>query len=160
MIDPIEDLLKSSVSDVFRTMLQMETRIIPMTPDAMSDEPHVAGSVGFIGDLTGVVYIYCTAEFARQLTGIILDLPGTDPAGDEMSNDSMGELANMVVGGLKSRLAERGRSCVLTIPSIVRGSHFSIEATSSTTRRVLCFRCQDSVNLVVEILIKPLEGND
>jgi chemotaxis protein CheX len=160
MIDQIEDLLKASVTDVFQTMLRMEARVIPMTPDAMSDEPHVAGSVGFIGDLTGVVYIYSTAEFARQVTGSILEMPAAEISGDEMINDSMGELANMVVGGLKSRLVEQGHSCVLTIPSIVRGSHFSIEATSSTTRRVLCFRCQECVNLVVEILIKPPEGND
>ena len=50
--------------------------------------------------------------------------------------------------------------CVLTIPSIVRGSNFSIEAISSTTRRVLCFRCKDSHNLVVEILIKPEEPSE
>jgi chemotaxis protein CheX len=160
MIDQIEDLLKSSVSEVFRTMLKTETRVIPMTPDAMSDEPHVAGSVGFIGDLTGVIYIYCTAEFARQVTGILLETSGAEIDSEELINDSMGELANVVVGGLKARLTERGHSCVLTIPSIVRGSHFSIEATRTTTRRVLCFRCQDSVNLVVEILIKPFQRND
>jgi branched-chain amino acid aminotransferase len=32
-------------------------------------------------------------------------------------------------------------------------------STSTTTRRVLCFRCNDSQNLVVEILIKPSEAS-
>ncbi len=160
MIDRIEELLKSSVADVFQTMLKLDAQVVPLTPEAITDEPHVAGSVGFIGDLTGVVYIYCSSTFARRVTGILLDLPPEEVDGDEMINDSMGELANMVVGGLKAQLVEQGHSCVLTIPSIVRGSQFSIEATSSTTRRVLCFRCQDSVSLVVEILIKPPEGTD
>ncbi len=160
MIDRIEEMVKSSVADVFQTMLKMETQAIPLSPDTMTDEPHVAGSVGFIGDLTGVVYIYCSAVFARKVTAILLEMPMEEVDGEEMINDSMGELANIVVGGMKARLVEQGYSCVLTIPSIVRGSHFSIEATSTTTRRVLCFRCQDSVSLVVEILIKPPEETD
>lgn len=160
MIDRIEEMVKSSVADVFQTMLKLEARVVPLPSDIITDEPHVAGSVGFIGEMTGVVYIYCTATFARRVTGILLEMPFEEVDGEEMINDSMGELANMVVGGMKARLVEQGHSCVLTIPSIVRGSHFSIEATSSTTRRVLCFRCDDGVSLVVEILIKPPEGND
>lgn len=160
MIDEIQELLKASVSGVFETMLKMGIRGIPLTPDSMTDEPHIAGSVGFIGDVTGVVYIYCSAGFAKTVTSLALEMPIEDVEGDELINDSMGELANMIVGSLKAKLVEKGHSCVLTIPSIVRGSHFSIEATSTTTRRVMCFRCQESSNLVVEILIKPAEGKD
>ena len=160
MLDKIEEMLKSTVTEVFQTMLRMEIRAIPFAPETITDETHVAGSVGFIGDLTGVVYIYCSAGFARQVTGVVLGLSADEVEGEELVNDSMGELANMITGGLKTKLVHQGHSCVLTIPSIVRGSHFSIEATSSTTRRVMCFRCQDSGNLVVEILIKPAEGRD
>ena len=160
MIDKIEVMLKQAVTDVFGTLLSMEARGVPMTSESMGDEPHVAGSVGFIGDLTGVVYIYCSAAFARHVTATALQMAVDEIDGEEMINDSMGELANMVVGSLKSKLVEKGRSCILTIPSIVRGSHFSIEATSTTTRRVACFRCQDKANVVVEILIKPQEESD
>jgi len=160
MLDEIEEMLKSAVAEVFQTMLTMEIRAIPFSPDSISDDPHIAGSVGFIGDLTGVVYIYCSAQFARQMTGQILGMAVNEVEGDELINDSMGELANMIVGGLKTKLVDKGHSCVLTIPSIVRGSHFSIEATTSTTRRVLSFRCRDSDSLVVEILIKPAEGKN
>ena len=44
MIDRIEELLKSSVADVFQTTLKVEARVIPLTREAMTDEPHVAGS--------------------------------------------------------------------------------------------------------------------
>ena len=159
MIDELEELLKTAVGEVFRTMLNFDTRSIPFEADAMSSEAHIAGSVGFIGAMTGVVYIYSTAGFARTMTGRMLGMQEREIEGDEMVNDAVGELANMIVGSLKSNLVERGLACVLTIPSIVRGSNFSIEATSSTTRRVLCFRCNDSENLVVEILIKPSDAS-
>lgn len=160
MIDELEVMLKSAVTDVFKTMLQMDVQPGPLAADGNSNEPQVAGSVGFIGDITGVVYIYCTVGFAKLVTGTVVGLPPEEVEGDELVNDSMGELANMIVGSLKAKLVEKGHACVLTIPSIVRGSHFSIEATSTTTRRVGCFRCQDGASLVVEILIKPAEGND
>lgn len=157
MIDQLEELLKTAVNEVFQTMLGTNIRSIPFNKDALTSDAHIAGSVGFIGTMTGVVYIYAHADFATRMTTAILGAQAQEIEGDEMVNDSIGELANMIVGGFKTTLVERGMSCVLTIPSIVRGSNFSIEATSSTTRRVLCFRCGETDTLVVEILIKPSE---
>ena len=78
--------------------------------------------------------------------------------GEEMVNDSMGELGNIVVGHIKSRLCDRGMPCVLTIPSIVRGSQFTIEPTASATRMVLGFKCDDKEQVAIEVLIKPMDG--
>ena len=88
------------------------------------------------------------------MTGVMLGLSDAEIEGEEMVNDAMGEITNMVTGHLKSTLSDRGLPCVLTIPSIVRGSHFTLEAVSSTHRRVTSFRC-DSSNLLVEVLFKP-----
>ena len=154
MIDDLEVLLKSAVCDVLRTMLNFDAHSVPLDKEVAKSEAHVAGSVGFIGTMSGVVYIYTSATFAARMTSLLLGLAEREIPADELVNDAMGELANMIVGNFKSALVERGLSCVLTIPSIVRGTHFSIEAVSSTTRRVLCFRCDDSHHLVVETLIK------
>jgi chemotaxis protein CheX len=115
-------------------------------------EPQVAGSVGLIGAVTGVIFVYSTVSFARRITRRML---GHESAvtGEEMVNDAFGEMTNMIVGHIKSRLADRGAECVLTIPSIVRGSHFTVEPTSATRRRISTFRC-DGNSLVVEVLLK------
>ena len=60
----------------------------------------------------------------------------------------------MVVGKLKSRLSDRGIPCVLTIPSIVRGSQFTIQPVSTSERKVFAYRCGGN-QLLVEVLIKP-----
>lgn len=160
MIDDLEIMLKAAVSEVFSKMLKTEVRAVPVDSEAMSAEAHIASAVGFIGDMTGVVYIYASSTYANQMTAAMLEMPDSDVQGDEMVNDAMGELANMIVGNLKAALVEKGMSCVLTIPSIVRGSNISIEAVSSATRRVLCFRCGDNQNLVVELMIKPPEASE
>ncbi|MBX3743686.1 MAG: chemotaxis protein CheX [Verrucomicrobiae bacterium] len=153
MIDQLEELVTQAVARAFETMLSLKVTPEEAGVPTWNGEPHVAGSVGFIGRLSGVVYIYASAPLAREITGRMLGLATEEIEGDEMVNDAVGELTNMVVGQIKSQLSDRGMPCVLTIPSIVRGSHFVIESVSSTTRRVNTFRCGDR-QFVVETLIK------
>ena len=154
MIEDLEQLIRLAVTEVFGTMLNFPIQNEALGTSVANGEAHVAGSVGFIGRLTGVVYLYSTDTFARKITGGLLGLEDDQIDGHEMVNDAMGELTNMVVGHLKSRLSDRGMPCVLTIPSIVRGNHFSIEPVSTTDRRVFSFRSNEN-QLVVEVLIKP-----
>ena len=153
MIDDLDHLVSSAVAAVFGTMLNLPVDEEFHSVPAVDNEAQIAGSVGFIGVVTGVVFVYSTVNFARHLTGRML---GSDTAvtGEEMINDAFGELTNMIVGHIKSRLGDRGTQCVLTIPSILRGSHFTIEPTSSTRRRISTFRCAGSV-VVVEVLLTP-----
>lgn len=157
MIEVLEELVKGAVTDVFGTMLSIKTE-----PDASlklmgNGNPRVASSVGFIGQITGVVFIYSEEIFAKLITSRMLGMDPSEIDCEELVNDSMGELGNMVVGHIKSRLCDRGMPCVLTIPSIVRGSHFCIEPTASMTRVAICFRCGDSDQLAIEVLIKKEE---
>jgi chemotaxis protein CheX len=65
----------------------------------------------------------------------------------------------MVVGGFKGKLSERDINCVLTIPSIVRGSNFAVETVSDTERLVCSFRTESNQQVVAEMMIKPSEPN-
>jgi chemotaxis protein CheX len=152
MIDDIDQLVTSAITGVFATMLKIPIQKEPPGSAILNGEPHVAGSVGFIGELSGVVYVYSTVNFARKMTRAMVGSKEAD-TGDEMVNDAIGEISNMIVGNIKSRLTDRGLGCILTIPSIVRGSHFTIQPTSSTERRVCSFQC-DGSQVVVEILLK------
>ncbi|MDP2325279.1 MAG: chemotaxis protein CheX, partial [Gammaproteobacteria bacterium] len=107
----------------------------------------------FTGTLSGVIYLYTTIQFASRITRGLLGLNPEDPQRDDLVNDAMGEIANMVVGHFKSRLTDRGIACVMTIPSIVRGSHLGIEAVSHTKVKRLSFRTGDHF-LLAEILIQ------
>jgi CheY-specific phosphatase CheX len=158
MIAAIDQLIGTCVTDVFGTMLSMDVQSSANGPDTdSSGEAHVASSVGFSGVVTGVVYLYTTNSFARRCASSMLGIPDNEIEGDDMVNDVMGEIANMVVGNLKSGLCDRGLSCVLTIPSIVRG-RFSIEPISSSERKVFHFTCERRP-LLVEVMIKHTNNN-
>jgi chemotaxis protein CheX len=155
VIDELEGLLQDAMSQTFATMLSLPLEETPPS-DFPPDVFLVAASVGFIGEVTGVVYIYCPDALALRITSKMLGLPEAEIDGHEMVNDTMGEIGNMVVGQIKSRLCDRGHKCVLTIPSIVRGQKFCVEPVSSTSSRRVGFLSQGSP-IMVEILVKDAE---
>ncbi len=151
MNETIEPLLRLSIHDVFQTMLDVAPSF---DPGANGHSPGcvVAGSIGFSGSLTGVIYLTFGADFASDVTRKLLSLEKHEPAPEEMVNDSIGEITNMVFGHLKSRLTP-GNECVMTIPSIVRGSSFNIEHTSNTEVLRIRFSC-GAHSVTAELLLK------
>jgi chemotaxis protein CheX len=154
MIEDLNELITAALTDLFRDMLHMEIARVPIESSVIDGQSHIAGAVGFIGRATGVIYVHTTTSFARRMTATLLQLTEVEVEGDEMVNDAVGEITNMLVGHVKSRLSDRGMPCVLTIPSVVRGNHFSIEAISSTKGRLLSFEAEGK-RIFVQCLLKP-----
>ena len=161
----IREYIIRAIGDVFKTMLgrvpalvgsvpQPNGGAVPSTPNT-ERHLYVVGTVGFIGEVNGLVYLYLEESFARLCTCHLLGM--TDPelteAGDEVINDAIGELTNMTVGGFKNGLCDAGYPCKLTIPSILRGSNFSIEPISSATRHTYTFD-SGGHKVVTDILLK------
>jgi len=158
MIADFNELVTSAVTKLFGTMLGINMLPSLLQSGLDDGEAHIAGAVGFVGPLTGVVYVFTTVSFARRIAATFLGLKETEAAGDELLNDAMGEMANMLVGHVKSRISDRGMPCVLTIPSVVRGSHFSVEAITSTEGRTLSFASGPD-RIFVQFLLKPADAS-
>ncbi len=134
-------------------MLSMELNAETPAPAALDALGQIVGSVGFTGEATGVVYLYSSLDFAILITSRMLGIEMAEVDHDEMVNDAFGELSNMVVGYIKSRLCDAGLSCTLTIPSVVRGQRLSIGVPSEIQRRIIGFRnCEN--HLLAEMLVK------
>ena len=156
MIEDLDELVTKAVTDVFGTMLSMSMQRVPL-PTTADIEPSIAGSVGFTGRVGGVVYIHTAAAFAKRITATFLQMKEWELNGDEMVNDAVGEIANMLVGHIKSRLVDRGMACALTVPSVVRGSNFSIQPVSTSEGHVYSFECGGQ-RVFVEVNLKPGEA--
>jgi chemotaxis protein CheX len=156
---------------VFKTMLhrnaQLKETCIVGGPDecpaSLRDEniasnPQVVGTVGFLGEVTGLIYLYFEGDFAKHCTGHMLGMSDAevDEAGDEVINDAIGEVTNMTVGSFKNGLSDKGYPCKLTIPSILRGANFCIEPISDSQRFIYAFDCGGE-RLVADILLKSGE---
>jgi len=158
------ETITRAIQDVVKTMLNQdavlhsETEASHKPGSAIKIEgQQVVGTVGFIGDINGLVYLYLGSEFAADSAGHLLGMTREelDEAGDEVVNDAIGELTNMTVGAFKNQLCDRGFLCKLTIPSILRGTNFSIEPISSAVRRV--YRFDVGAHRVVADLLMKVE---
>jgi len=164
----IRENITRAVCDVFKTMLHRQAHLKEtwvsggpddcppnLRDDSLAASPQVVGTVGFLGDVNGLIYLYFEGDFARHCTGHLLGMEPAeiDEAGDEVINDAIGEVTNMTVGSFKNGLSDKGYPCKLTIPSILRGANFCIEPISDSQRFIYAFDSEGR-RLVADILLK------
>lgn len=163
----IEALASNAVSRVFGTMLdasvvlkgrkaiEPETREAGVSLPGNESGSMITGTVGFIGKMTGIIYIYMGMPLAMKATSRLLGLGPEDIEAEECEavNDAVGELTNMIVGSFKNELSDKGYECRMTIPSILRGSKYSIEPAEAAMRRIFYYECEGSP-FVIDILMK------
>lgn len=149
----VKDLTRDAVTGVFKQMLDMDMSEADPVSSPPDDGPRIISSVGFIGQTTGIICLNASVTFASAIACRMLGMTPEELDDGSMVNDVFGELANVIVGSVKSQICDNGSSCTLTIPSIVRGNHLCIEAIPHTEKTVLGFSSGEG-RLIVEILIK------
>jgi len=164
----VREYITRAVSDVFKTMLGRDASLVGAVVQSVDDSaspahpgpadgmtPFVVGTVGFLGDVNGLIYLYLDEPFARLCTCHLLGISDKEleQVDDEVINDAIGEITNMTVGSFKNGLCDAGFPCKLTIPSILRGSNFTIEPVSSATRHTYYYETAGH-KVVADILFK------
>lgn len=130
----IQEFLVRHLAEVFSTMLSLPALPVTETVPGSALEC-MSGSVGFAGKTaTGAVYLHVPASFAMHITSAMLGLPPEEVPGDADVNDVMGEITNMLAGGLKSWLCDAGVACALSTPAIIRGTSFRIFASQGVSQ--------------------------
>ncbi|MCS6243693.1 MAG: chemotaxis protein CheX [Opitutus sp.] len=156
-----QETITRAVQEVFKTMLNQNVTHVPMNAEETKaclglDTPHVVSTVGFIGSINGLIYLYMKDSFAAQCAGTMLGMDAAEikEAGDETVNDAIGEITNMTVGTFKNQLSDKGFPCKLTIPSIMRGSNFQVESITAATRRTYKFAIGGN-SIIADLLMQP-----
>lgn len=119
----IDEFIGVVTPEVIATMLDWEH------PKALSKEGildtdsfkigEINGTVGFGGRVTGTVFLSMGVVQAVAMAESLIGEP-VDADADEVL-DVLGELTNMIAGGIKTRLNDSGFETVMTIPSVIRG---------------------------------------
>jgi chemotaxis protein CheX len=148
----IREYMTRHLADVFETMLSMKAALL-----AEKALPHqserLTGSVGFAGErATGAVYLHLSAILASRVASRMLGL-APEELGEPEINDVVGEVTNMLAGGLRSWLCDEGAQCAVSTPGIIRGMAFAIEPLGGVEREFLIFACEDEC-VAVEIHFK------
>ena len=98
--------------------------------DAGPDIDDITAMVGLAGALCGLVTIQCGSACASEIVAAMLGGP-TDL--DDSALDALGEICNMVAGNFKQKINGLGDGCVLSVPTVVRGSDYELHAVGEGT---------------------------
>ena len=124
----------ASICNVFETMVGMPVTVgKPVLKHEVSAPTDVSGVIGFSGDATGSVVLgfsFDTAsKVATSFAGVDINPEHPDFA------DAIGEIANMVAGGAKSKF--EGLKVNISLPNVITGSDHSVCPSKTTPRIVL-----------------------
>lgn len=121
----IEQAVSKAAREVFETMLSLpleidrsilRNRIEPETFHG------VVALVGVAGSWTGTGHISCSPQFAQKLAGALL-MSEYGSVNEEVL-DAVAEVANMIIGNVKTIFEERLGPLGLTVPTVIFGRNY------------------------------------
>jgi len=117
----LNEVLMESAKEVFETMVFMDLAEAT-EPDQNNVEGWaLLGSITFKGGIEGCLAICCGVPCAQAIAINMLGMDTTEQLTEEDTCDAIGEIANMVMGSVKSRLLEKVGNLEVSIPSVVGG---------------------------------------
>lgn len=147
--------LERSVGEVFETMLMLPVTVeAPLRQRLETFEDSVSGMIGLSGERRGMLAVHAPSPVARELTAALL---GEEVAEvNEDVKDAIGELVNMIAGGVKTYFLAQGASYDLSVPTVCAGQSYHVNLLSRTEGLVLPFQC-DAGRFLVEF--KLVQGD-
>ena len=121
----IEEAICKASRGVFETMLALPLEIEPsVMRQAIEPETFhgVVALVGVAGTWTGTGHLSCSPVFAQKLAGALL-MSAYD-SGNEEVLDAVAEVANMIIGNVKTIFEEKLGPLGLTVPTVIFGRNY------------------------------------
>lgn len=134
----IEKYITDATLEVFATMIFLDiTPGVAMNGKDDAIDSNLTSMIGLAGGLRGVLAVHCPEEAAKGIAGAMLGME--IEALDEDVKDAIGEIANMVAGGLKTALSSDGIDTELAIPTTAIGKSIRTSGLSGATRFIIPF---------------------
>ncbi len=130
-----------TTEEVFSTMIFMEiTAGAPLQQGKQSLGCHVSAMIGLTGDFSAMLGIHCPEKVGTAIAGAMLDMEIKEIDADV--KDALGEISNMVAGGLKERFAAENKELELAIPTAISGKSYSIASSTKSNRIIIPFNVE------------------
>lgn len=148
--DPLLACLVSATEEVFDTMLAIPLHSHPAVSGPLEIPANVVATVAFAGHRKGLVVVYTSLSAARHITSTMLGIPLHEVNGEVP--DAMGEIANMVAGQFRNRLAAGEPPSDISVPTVTIGTEFSTLYSSAVQRSRCPFDMQGET-ISVELIL-------
>jgi len=127
-----------TTEEIFNTMIFMEvTAADPFERGKQALGCHVSAMIGLTGGFSAMLGIHCPEAVGMAIAGAMLGMEIEEIDADV--KDALGEIANMVAGGLKERFAAEDINLELAIPTAISGKSYTIASPKRSNRVIIPF---------------------
>ena len=116
----IREALLESAKEVFETMIFMDVNT-SCEPAQKTESRALLSLITFKGTLHGCLTVSCDTCCAQAITKNMLGIDTTEKLSEEEVCDALGEVVNMVMGSVKSRLQDNFGDVKVSIPTTING---------------------------------------
>jgi len=145
--------IRAAAEEVFSTMLGTELQFKESYGDKGSSQPldGVICLIGMAGEWTGTGTLSCSPDFACRIASQMLMAEYTLVDADVL--DAVAEVANMVLGNVKTALEKSLGTMGMSIPTAIYGKNFLAKSFGDETWTVVVFDCEGQ-RLEVKLFLK------
>src|SRR5271155_4870742 len=151
----IEQAVSKASREVFETMLSLPLEIDPsvmrnrIEPESFHG---VVALVGVAGTWTGTGHMSCSPLFAQKLAGALL-MTEYDTVNEDVL-DAVSEVANMIIGNVKTIFEEKLGPLALTVPTVIFGRNYQTRSAGVKDWVLVRLRSGDE-NMDVNFCLMP-----
>ena len=130
-----------ATEEIFNTMIFMQISSGPALTEGQEVlDCHVSSMIGLSGDFNSMLSIHCPGKIGMAITGGMLGMDVEEIDADV--KDTLGEIANMVAGGLKESFATENVKLELAIPTTVTGKSYTVSSPTRSDRVIIPFELE------------------
>ncbi len=147
--------IRTCTGEVFATMLGIEINAgdtLAESSEAIAPTSGLVALVGLAGTWSGTGSVSCTGQFACQMASQLL-MSQYDSLNEDVL-DAMGEVANMIIGNVKTHLEEKIGPMGLSTPTVIYGRNFQTRSARVHKWTIVPFSSGEE-RLYVQLCLAP-----
>lgn len=117
----VKKAIWESAKEIFDTMIFLPVKELDGQYDPSNSAESLICTITFTGKIQGSFSTLCDVENAQKIARAMLMLEADAEISQTDTCDALGEVTNMIIGGLKSRLSDAAKDMQIFIPATIKG---------------------------------------
>ncbi len=151
----VRDVLLSSAKEVFESMVLLALEEVEDEAPGVQDVT-LLGTITFTGDLQGCLGVCFSWACARDIAAAMLCMDSPETLSDDDVIDAIGEIANMVMGAVKTRFQGEVQHISISIPSVIQGRELRSRPSDGMFRVVVNVRIGQAHRATFSLLYREV----
>lgn len=156
MIEPasLQGHLWDSATEAFETTVMLTINQARELLKDYETTESIIGSISFKGPLEGALTVKCDAKSAEKVAKSMMMLEEEDPIELEEIEDAIGEVVNLVLGGVKARIMDHIGEIDISVPTVITGTKLEPRVRQGASKVSVAANSDDNCELEMSIIFR------